>query len=502
MDARAHFSLTAVSLAGVGIGLFYRDPLLYGGFAAFAGANLFLGLAAGPSFPRRREALRILDVPFTDDEVCAHIGVFGRSGCGKTAGAFRNIFTQLRTTRPKAGIYLPDEKGDLHRHAQRIMEAKGQSDKLVLLRVEPPDRFKDDPPLRMNFLSDRSITWESYAQLVIDVAVSQGQKTTNPFFKTQGATTIAKIFRTLEVAGAPVTLAMAYQFISDKESSEKVLELLALKPNDAEAQSLLSFWTNFETKGGDEKSGIKSTTENYLAPYADPEIAATFSAIDPTVSFDTLNDGNVLCFSIAQTYLRARRYCMAFGKTLVFYKGLRRYDDYDESMLQKLPRIFIIVDEAQNSLLNSEEGLAEITALDKLRGAGVGCIYLMQSYSSVGPKLHDKEVINTFFANLNTHIVYAIKDEPGRQLAADNFLKTEQSKRSVTRGATNSSVTITKEQKYNFEPSTFGRLKKFQCRLINPEGKIAHGTIPPLSDDGESVASWYRFRFYRAVFKA
>lgn len=462
---------------------------MVGAFGVFS-ALLFLlsldfTLDNGPGKP----VLELLKVRWSLDDVLAHMLVIGRSGCGKTASIFRTILIQFAKNIPQWGAVILDDKGDLHHVVSNIFKALGITDRLIIVRVPLPD--EPGGKYRMNLIGDRSLPWETHAQLVIDVAVSQGQKSTNPFFKTQGRPTIAAILATLEEAELPVTLHTAYDFISTKQQFDMVLEIVQTK-NTERGRTLLAFWEDFESKGPDERSGIKSTTQNYLQPYSIPAIAEIFCSQDPNLDFSIIETGKVLMPSVPQLHISARGYIYAYFKLIFFYRGLRRYDAKEgENVRDKLP-LFLMIDEAQNTLLSSEEGLADHKAADRLRGARCGLIYLMQSYSSAYPNIGDEHKVNTIFANMGSHIVCAIKDPPGREFASKMFGEIEKKKITRTTSRGDTSVSITTEDKPIRRPSFFLNLKKFECVIGHVEGKTSHGVIPPLTDDGTKVAPWYR----------
>lgn len=498
-------ALVGFSVFGASLAYFLADaPIIAGIFVVIGLCNAALVIeGGGVELGSTKYILSFLGVRWTLDDLCAHLVIIGRTRCGKTVSAFRTILIQLLRNLPRGfGALLIDDKGDLHHLVTRIFRARGKLDRLAVLRVEVPDvRATKEPALRTNLIGDRTIPWLTYAQLVIDVAVSQGQKTSNAFFKTQGKPTIAAIFETLEAAQLPVTLNLSYQFISNNRYFNEVLELLELTATD-NARRLLDFWENFQSKGPDERSGIKSTTENYLQPYSEPAVAEVFSSTEPNFHFLDIDKGITIMPSIPQLYLFSRGYVYAFFKVLFIFNGLRRYDSLDQAAARDaLPR-FLIIDEAQNSLLASEEGLADYKATDRLGGARCILIYLMQSYSSAYPPIGDEHKVDTLFGNLASHIVFAIKDPRGREFASKMFGEFEKKKYSRTVNSNDTSRTESTEERPVYRPSFFLNMKRFEAVVSHVEGKTAHGKIPPLTDDGESIAPWYRWRLYRPKFKA
>lgn len=502
MNHHAGRSLAGLALFAGAIAFFFGLHWTAGAFVVFAALQFSAAFDTPVSLGGGKIVLTLLGITWTIDEILTHIVVLGRSGCGKTVAIFRTILIQLLRNIPGCGGVIIDGKADLHYIVDRIFQALKIPTRLIVIRVPLPDEAAklDEPPLRMNLIADRGIPWDTYAQLVIDVAVSQGQKTTQPFFKTQGRPTIAAIFETIEAAGITPTLDLAYQFIAEKRARDIILEKIQLAPTER-GEELVAFWFARETKAPEEWSGIKSTVENYLQPYSTRHIAEVFSSQDPNLDFLDIDKAKWLMPSVPQLYLNARGYIYAFFKVLFIFQGLRRYDLFDQEAIRKQPVRGLVIDEAQDSLLASEEGLADHRAADRLRGANCFLFYLMQSYSSPHPPIGDEKKVNALFANLGTHIVGAIKDPPGREYASKMFGEFEKKKKTHSYGLTSpTSISITTEDKPIRRPSFFLNMKKFEVVIGHVEGRTAHGIIKPLTDDGTRVAPWFRFRLFKAQF--
>ena len=158
--------------------------------------------------------------------------------------------------------------------------------------------------------------------------------------------------------------------------------------------------------------------------------------------------------------------------------------------------IVLLADEGQNSILAAEEGLADHNTLDKIREARGTLILAMQSYSSALPALKGRrDLAETIFTNLNNHVIGAIRDETGREMAANIFGKEWQTEKSHSYGSKDSAVTVKRELRHVFHTGIFTRLPQFKCIVFHVAGRWAQGYIPPLSDDGKRVA--FRFRLRR-----
>ncbi|HWA09459.1 MAG TPA: type IV secretory system conjugative DNA transfer family protein [Opitutaceae bacterium] len=456
-----------------------------------------VGLPSGP------QIVKLLGMGWTLDEFLTHWVVVGRSGSGKTAGVIRTLFIQLMHSAPHFGCIAIDEKANFYKLLVRICEANGRPDKLIVLRPHRPGADRDVPtPYTMNLIGDRTISWETYAQLVIDTAVACGQETNNSFFKNQGRKTIAALFATLDAINVIPTLPDAYDFIAVDSTHRSAIHRLEQRVSGSErCRDLLDFWRSFEAKGADEKSGIKSTTELYLYPYAANELRDMFGNPYPTVHLSALDEGKILCPSIPQAFLTQRRYLIAWFKFAGYYHLLRRFDEYDDEQREKLTPIVLLADEGQNSILAAEEGLADHNTLDKIREARGTLILAMQSYSSVLPALKGRrDIAETIFANLNNHVIGAIRDETGREMAANIFGKAWQQDKSYSYGPTNRTTSVRKDLRHIFHTGFFTLLPQFKCVVFHVAGRWAQGYIPPLTDDGKRISPRYRLGFFRRLF--
>lgn len=472
----------------------------------FAAAALALGLLVlGASVvpfaerPGGHHVVKLLGLSWTLEEFLCHWVIVGRSGSGKTAGVIRTLIIQLMRSTPNFGCVAVDEKANFHKVLAGICSAHGKAEKLIVLRPRRPG-WNDPPPAHtMNLIGDRTISWETYAQIVIDTAVACGQETSNSFFKLQGRKTITFIFRTLEAIDEVPTLGGAYDFIADTATYDQALgELDARREKSSLCAGLFAFWRAFDRKAGDERSGIKSTTELYLYPYAAKELRELLGDPSPTLELKAVDEGKILCPSIPQAFLTQRRYIIAWFKFSAYYHLLRRFDEFDEADRAKLTPIVLLADEGQNSILAAEEGLADHNTLDKVREARGTLILAMQSYSSALPALKGrKDLAETIFTNLNNHVIGAIRDETGREIAASIFGKEWQAERSHSYGTKDSAVTVKRELRHIFHPGVFTRLPQFKVLVFHVGGRWAQGYLPPLTDDGRGVSLRWRFRLFR-----
>lgn len=488
-----HFALFAAALGLGTIALVFGDRLVAVAAIALGAVPLLTGFAGASDRPRGREVIRLLGLSWTLEEFLTHWIVVGRSGSGKTAGVIRTILIQLMHTMPGFGCIAIDEKANFYLILERICRANGQPDKVVVLRPRVRESEEPPPAHTMNLIGDRAISWETYAQLVIDTAVACGQETNNAFFKNQGRKTIAAIFSTLEAIDMVPTLGDAYDFIADDATYHTVLERLEERAADSDTcELLLAFWRNFDRKAGDEKSGIKSTTELYLYPYAADGLRELLGSPNPTLELRAVDEGKIICPSIPQSFLTQRRYVIAWFKFAGYYHLLRRFDEFDEQGRTRLTPIVLLADEGQNSILAAEEGLADHNTLDKIREARGTLILAMQSYSSMLPALKGRrDLAETIITNLNNHVIGAIRDETGREMAANIFGKEWQLEKSRSFGARETTVMVKRELRHIFHTGVFTRLPQFKCVVFHVAGRWAEGYLRPRTDNGKRTSVNY-----------
>jgi hypothetical protein len=504
MSARREARLALLALAGglAAIAYVFHERVLAGTILAVGLLQLCALAEAAPERAGGKHVIKLVGLTWTLEEFLTHWAVVGRSGSGKTAGVIRTLVIQLMHSVPGFGCIAIDEKANFHKVLARICVANGQPDKLIVLRPRRPGSG-EAPAHTMNLIGDRSISWETYAQLVIDTAVACGQETNNSFFKLQGRKVITAIFTTLEAVGEVPTLGGAFDFIADDNVYDRTIEKLdGLANNSPRCAGLLSFWRTFDRKAGDERSGIKSTTELYLYPYAAGPLRELLGNPNPTLELRAVDKGKILCPSLPQAYLTQRRYVIAWFKFAGYYHLLRRFDEFDDAEREKLTPIVLLADEGQNSILAAEEGLADHNALDKIREARGTLILAMQSYSSMLPALKGRrDLTETIITNLNNHVVGAIRDETGRELAANIFGKEWQIEKSHSYGGRDSAVVVKRELRHIFHTGIFTRLPQFKCIVFHVSGRWAQGYIPPLTDDGNAVSARWRLGFLNRLFR-
>lgn len=450
------------------------------------------------------------------EDFMRHWLIVGRSGCGKTIGAIKRLMIGFYRAQPRGGGLVTDEKGDFAVIVNRVFRAMKLHEKLLVIQAPPPADYETRPAVAINLIGDRRISWSAYASIIVDVAISQGQKTSQAFFKNQARDRIEDALETIDAAGLPVTLVNAYEFFKLEEMRTWVLEKLDMlrqeletritdcttyqrphNPGDIEAhkraETLLAVWLEFANKAGEEASGIKSTAENYLRPYAERGLEHTFSAYDRTdlVTLDAMDEGKVIVPTVPQAYMLGRRYIMAFFKVLYYHHALLRYDRVGEDLSAAAPLV-LWADEGHNTLLPTEGGLSDLTALDKIRAANCTLVIAMQDYVSAVPAIDGQDKAEVLFTNLNNQLIFSLNSSKGRKIASDQIGEEEQWEITHSRAAkAGRSVSRAKRMKPVHPPTYFRKLRRFQCVMLHAEGRFMTAKLPPVTDDGRGVPRWY-----------
>ena len=486
----------AVAVAWLGAVFHVRGIALA---ASIVAVLAVVGAVAAPTREHRKHGavFSIGSAFLGDNDFCRHGIVLGQPGVGKTEFAKRMLL-QITESRPNWGGIITDEKGDMHLLAKRVFAALGKSDKLIELRPRKFGEKGPPPPFRMNLVGDRSISWQSHAQLIVDTAVSQGQKTSQAHFKTQAIDRMAEAMETISLAGLQVTIPAVYEFIKFPDLFDltltRMMEREFDEPADRERAGILfDGWKQYLGKAPEELSGIRGTIENYTNAYIEPEIQEVFCAVDPTVSISVLDAGKVALISIPQAFTRARKYVQAFCKILYYRDSLGRFDRHGADGLGGLNLHLGLFDEGHNSLLASEEGYSDFNTLDKMRSARCAVWFMMQCYTSALPPLEREEKLDVLKANIGTHVIFRLASEKGHKLASGLIgeLEISEVSRSVSRGVT--TVTRTPKVKPVLGTWVFRKLRDFHAVVRHPsDSRDYHRVVlPPLRDDGKRIAPWY-----------
>jgi len=415
-------------------------------------------------FRRRPEdppeyVLELGGVKWKEDDFCRGWEIDGRTGSGKTASGVVPIIHALKRNRPDVGILALDTKGDLSEPVQAIARSLGREDDLRQLEVRPDDAPDDwKPPYTMNFLADRSIPYSTYAKILVDVATAAGQKGGQVFFKNAAQVAIQNALATLEVLDLPVAIDNCFSLICDMEELQKRVKELETK-NTPSITWLVDYYVEFIKQPPEQLSGIRSTVFNYLQPYTTPEIAQIFCPQEPSFDLKEIDEGKLITIKIPQKFQTEKKYVSLLLKCLFYLHALRRYD-LPATERAKKNLIVLVLDEAQETVLVSEDGISDYNVVDKIRGARATSINSTQSPTSYIPPMGSREKAEVFLLNLGNKIYFTAADKHASDMIADSIGKRTIKKRTYGCSGGKNNTSWTEQDEYLIKPHELRTLPK------------------------------------------
>lgn len=441
------------------------------------------GFIAFILWPRKRSALVVLKlagVSWSEEDFCRGWEIDGRTGSGKTASAVIPIIYQLKNYQPTVGILALDTKGDLSEPLTRIAHDLRCEDQLVQLEVRPENASPDwRPAMTMNFLADRTVPYSTYAKLIVDVATAAGQRGGQAFFKVASQTVIQNTFAALDALNLPVTVPRCAEVIANitkfKEIGSALEELAKTKPAVA---PLVQFFFEFIKQPPEQLGGVRASVQNYLQPYTAPDIAEVFCPEKPTFALSEIDQGKLISVKIPQKYQVEKKYIGLLLKTLFYLHALRRYDlSHDERASKNL--IVMVLDEAQESVLVSEDGLSDHNVIDKIRGARATTINSTQSPTSYLPPMGGKDKADVFLLNLGNQIHFTAADKQAAEMIAESIGKRTIKKRTYGRSGSKSSMTWREEEEFWVKPHILRDLPKHVAVIKHCEKHFKRARLSP-----------------------
>ena len=424
-------------------------------------AGLFVAVAAWTKTRPANVVLELGSLQWNEEDFCRGWEIDGRTGSGKTASGVVPIIYQLKKNRPDVGILALDTKGDLSEPLARIAETLDCQDSLIQLEVRPENaRPEWRPKVSMNFLADASVPYSTYAKILVDVATAAGQKGGQAFFKVSSQTAIQNGFLALVALSRPVTVPNCLEIIADmsrlQETGKAIETLSETKP---ELLPLLRYFHELVKQPPEQLGGIRSTVFNYLQPFLTPDIAEVFCPEKPTFSLEQIDSGKLISVKIPQKYQVEKKYVGLLLKVLFYLHALRRYDlSYEARSKKNL--IVMVLDEAQESVLVSEDGISDYNVIDKIRGARATTINSTQSPTSYIPPMAGKDKAEVFLLNLGNKIYFTAADKHASEMIADSVGKHTIKKRTYGRSAGKSSTSWKEEDEHLIKPHVLRSLPK------------------------------------------
>ncbi len=430
----------------------------------------------------RNVVLALGGVHWNEEDFCRGWEIDGRTGSGKTASAVVPIIHQLKQNRPEVGILALDTKGDLSEPLARIADDLNCRDSLVQLEVRPENAFTEwKPAVTMNFLADTSIPYSTYAKIIVDVAMAAGQKGGQAFFKVAAQTAIQNTFSALAVLSRPVTIPACAEVIASPGKYEEMGKtLLALSDGRPDLLPLVHYFHEFIKQPPEQLGGIRSTVFNYLQPFTAPDIAEVFCPEKPTFSLSEIDQGKLISVKIPQKYQVEKKYVGLLLKVLFYFHALRRYDLTQDQRSRK-NLIVMVLDEAQETVLVSEDGISDYNVIDKIRGARATTINSTQSPTSYIPPMGSREKAEVFLLNLGNKIYFTAADKQASEMIADAIGKHTVKKRTYGRSAGKSTMSWREEDEHWIKPHVLRDLPKHTAIIKHCEQKFRTITLKPTS---------------------
>jgi hypothetical protein len=330
------------------------------------------------------------------------------------------------------------------------------------------------PAQRYNLVSDRSIPWTTHAKAIVDLASSMTEGVQHAFFKPMAQLALANAFELLDEARRPVSIARAYELITNRETAADLVRLFNRGSPTPRQKHLVEFFstTLTQAKAHEQREAIEGTIKTYLGFFMDPDIVEVFSSDhDNTFSFSQLESGSIISVTMPQRFQTERRYIQTYLKILFYYHVLRRFDQpFKKSSERNL--LLLIADEFQDLVTASEDGISDHKVIDRIRSAGAAIISGMQSEISADPAISSaKRKVLTL--NMRTRLVFRAADADGALASADFIGKRKVQKTSRTsRPSSSPSVTTSEQDEHAVKPFQLMELRDHYAVVVHPSKRF------------------------------
>jgi hypothetical protein len=449
--------------------LVFPVPIGWFVYHAFAPAPI----RVGPEY-----VLRFGGVTWKEADFCRGWEIDGRTGSGKTASGVVPIIHALKKNRPNVGIMALDTKGDLSEPLEAIAKELNCEQDLRQLQVRPDNAPVYWKPLyTLNMLADASIPYSTYAKMLVDVATAAGQKGGQAFFKNAAQVAIQNAMATLAALDCPVTIDGCFRLVTDREILHAKSKALDKLPR-SKVGYLVDYYREFVQQPVEQMGGITSTVFNYLQPYTAPDIAQIFSPSDPTFDIKELDLGRLVTIKIPQKYQSEKKYVSLLLKILFYLHALRRYD-LPAAQREAKNLIVLVLDEAQETVLVSEDGISDYNVVDKIRGARATTINSTQSPTSYIPPMGTRERADVFLLNLGNKIYFTAADKLASEMLADSIGKRTIKKRTWGRSGGKSNVSWSEQDEHLIKPHVLRSLPKHVAVIKHCERPYKRTYLPP-----------------------
>lgn len=404
--------------------------------------------------------VKIGGMKFSLMAACRGWEIDGSTGSGKTACAVIPLIHNFKKNRRNVGILSLDTKGDLSRPIQAVAkDLKCEAD-LRQLIVRPNDASPQWTPVyTMNLLGNPGIPYQTYAKMLVDVATAAGQRGGQSFFKNAAQMAIQNALALLSALDIPVNLRNCYETLCVAEVFNDRVERLSGFASSQYAE-LNQYFEGFKGQPPEQLSGVVTSIANYLHPYITPDIAEIFCANDPTFDLREIDNGRLISVKIPQKYQVERRYINLCLKYLYYLHAINRFDLPAEEFANK-NMLVMVLDEAQEAVLVSEEGLSDFNVVDKIRGAKATTVNCTQSPTSYIPPMGTRSKAEVFLLNLANKIYFTAADKEGSDMIADAIGKHTIKKRSHSFTGGKTTTSITEIDEHYIKPHELRDLPKY-----------------------------------------
>ena len=429
--------------------------------------------------------IRLGGLRWRREEFAAGWLITGGIGTGKTRSGFTRLLHEVFRCEPNWGGLVIDDKGHFHETVLAMARHFGREQDIILLQVSEASGVK--PQHRFNLTGNRNIPFLTYARMVVDTGVAMGQRQDQSFFRTQARDQIAAALEALHLNRCEVTLENAYHLLLDVGELTRVVgELRKLLTPEA-LRLAHHFEEHYLKQPSEQLGGVQGSVANYLSGFLADPVAEVFFR-DSTFSFDDLDRGKIICLALPQKYAVQRRYLCTFLKQLFYFHALSRYD---RSATERAAHNLLVLwaDEAQHFVTDSEEGLSDYNAIDRIREANATVVMATQSINSFLPPL-SRDKAEVLRLNLRNRLVFQAATEADAQDAADFLGKRLRQKVTRSYGQRGAQRSYVEEEVYRLKPHEFRTLRPHECVVIHASKRFRRRVLPPIEPDGR-VSPWF-----------
>jgi hypothetical protein len=423
------------------------------------------------------------------NDFCRGWLVTGDTGVGKTVCITVMLHGVFKNVDDWAGLGC-DEKGLYWETFTKMSKRYARERDLLLLQTRPDDAPSDwKPPAKFNLLSDQRIPASMYASVIVDCAAALGGgKGDKGFFKQQAEAHIGKGIELFRLVGRPPSMQQLLEMLTQRPALVGMLKALKQKGDAGDPGSIECynhFKHNYLNQPPEQLGGVMSTIYNYLAFFANPDIAEVFGDTENTFDFGYLDDGAIICISMPQKYKTERQYVTTILKLLFYSHARRRFDprSAEQRPLEEDNLLICWQDEAQRFITEADGDV------DIIRQARTTTVMAAQSRLSFIPVLgREKTEVTTL--NLRNLVVYRPADKTCGQMSSDALGEHEVWKKSYSSGRGGLSVNRSKEWQPLWPRQKLAKLKKFNPVVKHSEFGSQKMTIHPIDEYGKTPA-WY-----------